>query len=150
MGICDCTYFKCINCHKIGHIAREPLCLAWNLYHPHTKHRLRKNKGKGRDQDRVQSEPEAVPNDLIGEFADDNNDNLYLYHPLPTNLTGCQLRTALHHRSIDNIYEHFNNLMKVDREASRSGVRLNYDPINYPEVLTAPKHMEAKYSPSHL
>jgi len=141
-GICDCTHFKCINCHKTGHNAREPLCPARDLYRPRTKRRPRKNRGKGRDWDWAQGEPEAAPNDLLGEFAEDDDDDLYLYRALPPNPTGRQLRTSLHHRSIDNIYERFSNPMEVDREASGSGVGLDYDTTNYPEALNCPEPME--------
>jgi len=33
-GICDCSHFKCLNCHKTGHNCRDIRCPARELYHP--------------------------------------------------------------------------------------------------------------------
>ena len=35
-GICDCSHFKCLNCHKTGHTCRDKHCPAW-LFPPSYK-----------------------------------------------------------------------------------------------------------------
>jgi hypothetical protein len=45
LGICDCTHFKCLNCHNRGHNCRDVRCPKRDLYRP------RGGKGKARATD---------------------------------------------------------------------------------------------------
>ena len=52
-GQCDCTHFKCLNCHKTGHNCKDMRCTAQDQYRPRgTKSQARKSdngwKGKAR------------------------------------------------------------------------------------------------------
>ena len=49
-GLCDCTHFKCINCHKMGHNSRDIRCPARELYWLRTIHKGAKTRDKGKER----------------------------------------------------------------------------------------------------
>ena len=70
-GICDCTHFKCLNCHKTGHNCRDIRCPARDLYRPRGTRKSGKAKGKS----------DARPVVSFEEQTSDSDGDLYA--PLP-------------------------------------------------------------------
>jgi hypothetical protein len=61
-GICDCKHFKCLNCHNIGHHARDVRCPSQDLYQPWVTRKASKGKGKGKGRELPNnSEQELTP-----------------------------------------------------------------------------------------
>ena len=121
VGICDCTHFKCINCHKTGHHCRDVRCPARDLFHPCQSHRPRKSKGKGREEEHpIAGDPNmspsnntaAPPNATIEEILDTDGD-LYDPSPLPPNPTQQQIRKALHDNSTAQLLNYYDQSMEI-------------------------------------
>jgi hypothetical protein len=70
-GICDCTHYKCLSCHKTGHNCRDTRCPSRDLYRPRGNRRTEKANGKRR------ARPQRSP---------DSNGDLYGALPLTLNL----------------------------------------------------------------
>jgi hypothetical protein len=51
VGLCDCSHYKCLNCQKMGHNARDVRCPARELYHPCAPCKPTKNRDKGKDKE---------------------------------------------------------------------------------------------------
>ncbi|KAI0263896.1 hypothetical protein BGY98DRAFT_940108 [Russula aff. rugulosa BPL654] len=49
-GICDCTHFKCLNCHKPGHNCKNTRCPARDLFRPRGSQKAGKENGKGKER----------------------------------------------------------------------------------------------------
>ena len=50
-GLCDCSHFKCINCHKTGHNSRDIRCPARDLYRPRATRKANKARNKGKEKE---------------------------------------------------------------------------------------------------
>jgi hypothetical protein len=77
-GLCDCSHYKCLNCQKMGHNARDVRCPARELYCPCTPRKPTKNRDKGKDKEiNTDSEQSA-----LNPFADAMHDQYdYLFNP---------------------------------------------------------------------
>jgi len=149
VGFCDCTHFKCINCHQTGHNARDTRCPAQDLYRPRTNHRPKTNKNKGKDKDwEWEGETVTVPTNPMGTYIiEDIDDDLYGATPPPLNSTTCQIRIALHHRSCDDICERYNSEHWMETNgAGGSSPELDYNLEEFPEALNGPEPMDAKFA----
>ena len=49
-GLCNCTHFKCINCHKMGHNSKDIRCPARELYRPRATRKADKARNKGKEK----------------------------------------------------------------------------------------------------
>jgi hypothetical protein len=49
-GLCDCSHFKCLNCHKTGHNSRDIRCPARELYRPRATRKADKTRNKGKER----------------------------------------------------------------------------------------------------
>jgi hypothetical protein len=63
----------------------------------------------------------------------DLDDELYNPPPLPSNPTAAQVRTALHHKSIENLCRTINQDMEVDRPGDIPAS--TYDNEEFPEAF---------------
>ena len=82
-GICDCTHFKCLNCHKTGHNCKDTCCPERDLYCPRTNCRRKKPKNGGKYNDWAPEEELNVQdqNTATKDPPDSDGD---LYEPAPT------------------------------------------------------------------
>ena len=132
-GLCNCS-FKCLNCHNTGHNCRDARCPARDLFRPRPKRgpRRHKNNGKGKEIDGEELPIAGPSNASLEDLIDLDHD---LYNPstlLPPNPTAAQVRTALHHKSIDNLCRSLNQDMEVDRSVDTPAS--NYDTREFPEA----------------
>jgi hypothetical protein len=158
-GICDCTHFKCLNCHKVGHTCRNSRCPARDLFRPRPSRGPRRSRGKGKEKEIFTADGPTVvthPTVTIEDLLDTDGD-LYDPPPLPLNPTGPQIRTALHDKRIADIYNNNNQSMEID--SGNTGL-LSYDANEFPEALNSePSEVNqasnavagpSNYSPSRL
>jgi hypothetical protein len=135
-GICDCTHFKCINCHKKGHTSRDARCPARDLFRPRPSRGPRRPRGKGKEKKIFTADGPTVttqPGTTIEDILDPDGD-LYDPPPIPPNPTGPQIRTALHDKGIADICNSNNQSMEVD--GGNEGP-LTYDANEFPEALNS-------------
>ena len=157
-GICDCKHFKCINCHKTGHHCRNTLCPARDLFRPRKSKNRKSKRPTGKDREwALAEERDATSPNHAGEAPFDVDEDLYSPANLPPNPTTRQMRTALHHRSIDNICKNLASYPLTDENgASGSGTSFDYDPDMFPEAINQIDSMDTDaagltdYSPSRL
>lgn len=83
-GICDCTHFKCLNCHKTGHNCQDSRCPARDLFRPRTT--CRPARTRNRDNEWVPAAEMEQPMEPTTEqpTAPDAHKLLYLTPPPPS------------------------------------------------------------------
>ena len=92
VGICNCSTYKCLNCHKLGHHCCKNCCPAHALFCPHRpRWPVRApDKGKGRDPLKGPGLPLHPPQTHFNEIVDQDYD-LFNPPPLLPNPTGPQI-----------------------------------------------------------
>ena len=86
-SICDCTTYKCLNCHHLGHHCRKGKCPACTLFHPCNTRQLPHNGNKGKGQDLAEGPGLPTPATHTEEVMPWEDDPFFI-PPLPPNPTG--------------------------------------------------------------
>jgi hypothetical protein len=150
-GICDCTHFKCLNCHKPGHNCKNTRCPARDLFRPRGSRKAGKENGKGKERAVATAAPTP---DSDGDLYGPPSSAAELPLPQPPLPTAGPSRPR--HTSPTLTATDFNRIeeferMELDRQETELALSLTYtDTPSYTDPLAewnAGEHPKA-YSPS--
>jgi hypothetical protein len=161
-GICDCSHFKCLNCHKTGHNCKDKRCPARDLYRPRPNRKRGKPKRTSWTEDwDPETGPDKVPPNPSTEDHLDSDEDLYAPVAPRRNRMSHQERserTMRHHRAIDNMCGPSSYSLVDDTNIGMNTdwAQTGYDPVEFPEALNRPVAMDTdsaaaephNYSPS--
>ena len=114
-GTCDCTIYKCLNCHRLSHHCHKERCPTQALFHLWNTRCVDRSKDKGKGRD---------PHEGLGLQADstseqgpsDAEDDPFYVPPLPPNPTRPQICTALHKKSDAAMLQAMIHTMEVNTD----------------------------------